>query len=176
MRKIAYPKMKITEPSPTKKKKEILVKNPKRPKYHPKKSPFYLSVVLLFLSISAFAGNDTIVNDKNHPVPVSLSSGSVMIPATVTVNKITAAAHVASAHVTASVTAGTLVAANATRRSVVCQNLDTTITVWVGPATVTTSNGIRLQPGQSVSIDSTALIQVIAESGSPVVAEMETYD
>lgn len=101
--------------------------------------------------------------------------GTVNIGNTVTV-KPTGAANTANGQVTASTTAATLKAANATRRSISIVNTDTAITVYVGIATVTTGNGFPLKAGQSISIDNIGLIQVIAASGSPVVAYLETYD
>jgi hypothetical protein len=88
----------------------------------------------------------------------------------------TGAANYANGQVTASGTAQTLVAGNATRRSVVIRNLDTSLSVYIGAATVTSGNGFLLKAGESISIDTVALIQVIAASGSPVVAYMQTYD
>jgi hypothetical protein len=86
------------------------------------------------------------------------------------------AANYANGQVTASTTAATLKAANSTRRSIAIKNIDSAITIYVGGATVTASNGMPLKAGESISIDTTALIQVIAASGSPVVAYFETYD
>lgn len=103
---------------------------------------------------------------------VTLDSGSV--PTAASIGK--GAPNIANGQVTASGTAATLVAARATRRGVTMKNLDTVITVYVGVATVTTANGMPLRAGESMSIDSTALVQVIAASGSPVVAYLETYD
>jgi hypothetical protein len=78
--------------------------------------------------------------------------------------------------VTASGTPGTLVAARATRRYVTIKNLDAAISVYVGAATVTAGNGMPLKAGESVSLDCTVLVQVLAASGSPVVAFIEVYD
>jgi hypothetical protein len=82
----------------------------------------------------------------------------------------------ATGQVTTSGSAGTLVAANATRRRAILKNTDTTITVYVGPATVTTANGMPIKAGESIEWRGTALIQVIAASGSPVVAYMDESD
>ena len=95
---------------------------------------------------------------------------------TIGVTKLTGAPNTANGQVTASTAAATLKAANSTRRSIAIVNTDASITVYVGIATVTAGNGFPLKAGQSMSIDSTALIQVIAVSGSPVVAYLETYD
>lgn len=86
------------------------------------------------------------------------------------------AANIATNQVALSVTAGTLVAARATRRSVMIKNLDPSIKVYIGPATVTVANGMELKGGESVSVDWVGLIQGIAASGTPTVAYMETYD
>lgn len=82
----------------------------------------------------------------------------------------------ATGQVTTSTTAATFVSARSTRRSVTLKNLDLTITVYFGPATVTSGNGMPLKAGESVMVDTTALIQVISASGTPVVAFAETYD
>ena len=95
---------------------------------------------------------------------------------TAKVDKVQGAANMANNQVATSVTAATLVAARATRRSVVIKNMDSLITVYIGVATVTTANGLPLLAGESVSIDWVGLIQVIAASGTPVVAYSETYD
>jgi hypothetical protein len=86
------------------------------------------------------------------------------------------AANMANGQVAASGTAATLVAARTTRRSVTVKNTDVSLVVYIGVATVTTGNGLPLKAGDSISIDFTGLIQVIAASGAPVVAWMETYD
>ena len=82
----------------------------------------------------------------------------------------------ANGQVSASTTAATLVVANPTRRSVLIRNLDATITVYVGAATVTAANGMPLKAGESVSVDTSQLIQVLAASGTPTVAWFQTYD
>lgn len=86
------------------------------------------------------------------------------------------AANLATGQVASSTTAGTLVAARATRRSVTVTNSDSTINIYIGPATVTAGNGFLLKPGQSVNIDTTALIQHIAASGAPTTSFVETFD
>lgn len=106
---------------------------------------------------------------------VKTDSSATTQPVSVTKGP-TGAANFANGQVAASTTAATLVAARATRRSVAIKNTSTTITVYYGAATVTNANGVELKPGESQSIDTTALIQVIAASGTPVVAYVETYD
>lgn len=91
-------------------------------------------------------------------------------------HKVQGAANMANGQIATSTAAATLVAARATRRSVVIKNMDATITVYVGVATVTAANGLPLLAGESVSIDWVGLIQVIAASGTPSVAYCETFD
>lgn len=90
--------------------------------------------------------------------------------------KLAGAANMGHNQVAASTDAATLVAARAGRRSVTIKNLDAAIVVYVGKATVTAGNGMPLKAGESISIDWTGLIQVIAASGTPTVAYLETYD
>ena len=100
------------------------------------------------------------------------NAGTFSVQAT----KITAAGNMANGQVTTSTSAGTLVASRATRRSVTIRNTDSSISVYVGIATVTSVNGMLLKAGESISLDFTGLVQVISASGSPVVAYVETYD
>jgi hypothetical protein len=118
---------------------------------------------------------NTIGADEVHSEAVTLSTSAGVEITTLPV-KITGAATMANGQVTASTSAATLVASRATRRSVTIRNTDTSISVYIGIAAVTAGNGMLLKPGESISIDFTGLIQVIAASGSPVVAYMETYD
>lgn len=92
------------------------------------------------------------------------------------ISKPTAAAQMVTGQVTTSTTAGTFVIARATRRTVLLKNLDTTIKVYYGPATVTTGNGMELKPGESREVGTVGLIQVIAASGTPIVAYEDEYD
>jgi hypothetical protein len=85
-------------------------------------------------------------------------------------------AHQATGQVATSGTAGTLVIARATRRNVLVRNLDATNSIYVGPATVTTANGMLLKPGESFTMSFVGLIQVIASAGTPTVAYVDEYD
>lgn len=86
------------------------------------------------------------------------------------------AAHEANSQVATSTTAGTLVIARPTRVSCLVRNIDTTITVYIGGATVTTANGMPLKPGESVVVTAQTLWQVIAASGTPAVAVIDEYN
>ncbi len=83
---------------------------------------------------------------------------------------------VAGSQVTASGTAGTLAIARPTRKSCLFRNLDSSLSVYIGPATVTSANGMILKAGESIPVTAVILWQVIAPSGSPVVAVMDEYD
>lgn len=72
-------------------------------------------------------------------------------------------------------TAGTLVAARDTRNRLVLTNFGTQ-DVYVGPATVTTSNGHKVPPGASLTLYTTALVQGITSSGTGSVHYVEEYD
>lgn len=87
-----------------------------------------------------------------------------------------AAPNFATGQVATSTTAATFVVARATRRSVTLKNEDAAITVYIGPATVTSGNGFPLKANQSISVAWVGLIQVIAASGTPTVSYADEYD
>ncbi len=86
------------------------------------------------------------------------------------------AANTANGQVTASTTAATLIVARATRRYAIARNTDAALSGYLGIATVTAANGMPVKAGESVRLDTTALVQVLAASGSPVFAFIEFYD
>ena len=86
------------------------------------------------------------------------------------------ALHHANSQVTTSTTAGTLIIARGTRTSCLIRNLDATISVYIGSATVTSANGMLLKAGESVVVTDKTLLQVIAASGAPVVAVFDEYN
>lgn len=71
--------------------------------------------------------------------------------------------------------AATLLAARETRKSVTFVNVGT-VDVYIGPATVTTGNGLKLEVGASITMYTTALIQAITSSGTGSVHYVEYYD
>ncbi len=84
--------------------------------------------------------------------------------------------NVATSQVATSTGAATLVIARATRRTCLVRNLDTSISVYIGPATVSAGNGMLLKAGESLVITAITLWQVIAASGTPTVAVADEYD
>lgn len=121
-----------------------------------------------------------LVDTSGNPIttlPVSIA-GNINIGTTSNVNvtKFTGAANMFNGQVTATTTAATLVAARATRRSVTIENMDSSINAYIGLAVVSSSNGLLLRPGASISVDYVGLIQVVAGSNSPSVGYLETYD
>jgi hypothetical protein len=85
------------------------------------------------------------------------------------------ASSIANGQVSTSTTAANIVSSRSTRRYVTIKNLDSTITVYVGVATVSAANGMPLAAGESITLDCTAAIQGIAASGTPAVAYLEVY-
>lgn len=77
---------------------------------------------------------------------------------------------VANGHVTMSSTAATLLAARVNRRRVVIVNYQT-VPIYVGIATVTTANGVRLDPGTVAEFRSTALLQGITAAAYTAAGE-----
>lgn len=83
----------------------------------------------------------------------------------------------ATSQVTSTGTAATLVVARPTRRSVLLFNTHATASVWVGPATVTANNGLKLGPGASCPFTGVGLIQVIDDNSTHcVVCVADEYD
>lgn len=85
------------------------------------------------------------------------------------------AANTANGQVSIS-SAATIITSRALRRYVIIRNLDTAISGYVGIATVTTANGMLVKAQESIRIDSQALIQGIAASGTITFAYIEFYD
>lgn len=86
----------------------------------------------------------------------------------------------ANGQVTVTNSATTIAAARETRKSLLIANRQT-VAIWVGIATVTTANGFRLDPGDSVVITTTALVQGITSAaysgtGDALTQYIETYD
>lgn len=74
--------------------------------------------------------------------------------------------------------AATLVAARDTRKRVVIVNRQVAA-IFVGEATVTTANGFQIDPGASLTLHTTALIQAITAAASGAgekVHTLEEYD
>lgn len=86
------------------------------------------------------------------------------------------APYFANGQITAGAASGQLVPARETRRSVLIRNLDSSNSAYIGRATVTSSNGMLLKAGESVSVDTTAAINCIRATSDVVLAYLETYD
>lgn len=86
------------------------------------------------------------------------------------------AANSAVSRVTSTNAAQTLFIARATRAGVLVRNTDTTNSVWIGPATVTTSNGFLLKAGESVPLTFVGLYQVIDNGSHATVHVMDEYN
>lgn len=84
---------------------------------------------------------------------------------------------IATSQVTVTTTAGTLVAARDTRKRLIVSNKSNQ-DCWVGPATVTTANGFKVEVGFTLTLRTTALLQAIIASGTMngVVEIFEEYD
>ena len=83
-------------------------------------------------------------------------------------------ATIATGQVAPTGTAGTLIAARTGRKSVTFYNSGA-VNVWIGPATVTTANGLLLIPGASYTSYSEALWQAITSSGTGAIGYAEEY-
>lgn len=84
----------------------------------------------------------------------------------------------ATGQVTPTASAATLLAARETRKDVTFVN-GTNMTIYIGPATVTTANGLAIPPGAGITIRTTALLQVVVATVTGLtgfVSYSETYD
>lgn len=88
---------------------------------------------------------------------------------------------IANGQVTISSSATTIAAARDTRKHLVIVNREN-VAVYIGVATVTSANGLRLDPGDAITLTTKALVQGItaaAYTASPadaVIHYVETYD
>ena len=84
----------------------------------------------------------------------------------------------ANGQVTVDTTAGgvTVCAARDTRKTVLIRNLSTTINIYVGTGTVSSSNGMLVKAGEAIVIGTTAAVKAIAASSSVSAAYIEEYD
>lgn len=86
------------------------------------------------------------------------------------------APNIAVNRVTAGVASGVLVAARATRRSVLVRNTDEDNSAYIGTGVVTSGNGFPLKAGESISIDTTAALNCIRATADVSLAYVEVYD
>lgn len=99
--------------------------------------------------------------DSGNPLPVTLGAGG---------------SNFATSQVSVGTTATSLAAARPSRIKLVIQNLSTT-PVYIGPAGVTTANGLLLPgtAGATLEIPTTAQVFGIVATGTGSVAVFETY-
>lgn len=79
------------------------------------------------------------------------------------------------AQVATSTTSGEAVAARTTRQRLILKNVDSSITIYVGIGTVTSSNSMVLLAGESIAIETSAAINALSASGTPRLAYVEEY-
>lgn len=72
----------------------------------------------------------------------------------------------ANAAATVGVAAAVITASLATRRRIIIQNVDNSKPIYLGTASVTTANGLRLSPGSALEIELAASTSIYAIAGS----------
>ena len=82
---------------------------------------------------------------------------------------------IANGQVTPTNVAANIVAARDTRKRLILVNHGS-VDVYIGTATVTTANGLKLPPGASITLRTTAAVQGITSSGNGVIHYVEEYD
>jgi len=122
------------------------------------------------MSIFTRSPNSSVLTDKDGYV-VDTTNPLAVNPAE------SGAANLGTSQVTVSSSSATsLLAARATRRAALVTNNDSTISIYVGGASVATNTGHKLAAGNSITIPYVGAIYAIAASGSPVVSVSEVFD
>lgn len=85
-------------------------------------------------------------------------------------------ASITTAQRTLSTSASVVLAADNGRHSALIRNLDTTISIYVGATGVTSTTGMLLKAGESITITSKAALYAVAASGTPVAATLAEND
>jgi hypothetical protein len=68
-------------------------------------------------------------------------------------------------------TTGTIVAAaDASRTALICTNEDTTIAVFIGGSDVSTTGGVKVAGGASITLTNTGIVRARSASGAPTVS------
>ena len=127
---------------------------------------------------SAQAGNAGEIGKLDYRIgnPI-VGQGVFLTGATEAIPTSGATANVSTEQEALSTTAEEAFGERLTRRSGIIQNLDSTITVYVGVnAQVASTTGRRLLAGESMPWNSTAAVWAVAASGTPSVAFVEFYD
>jgi hypothetical protein len=117
------------------------------------------------VAITAGAGTNVATDER------SINSVTVHVQR---VGEIGAAA-IANGQTAPTNSAANIVAARETRKTVTLVNHGS-VDVYVGAATVTTANGVKVPAGASITIPTTAAVQGITASGTGAVHYVETYD
>ncbi len=108
---------------------------------------------------------------------ITANAGTSLNTTNVSVKMLTGAPNLFNAQVAATNVAATLVAARTLRRLVTIRNLDASNSGYIGLASIASTNGMLIQPKESISLDFTGLIQVITLTGTTAnFAYLETFD
>ena len=113
-------------------------------------------------NVAITAGAGTVVGTDER----SISGTSVQVQRVVLLG----GSSFVAAHVTVTNSATTIKAATETQWEVTIVNYQT-VPIYVGPATVTTSVGFRLDPGASISLHTTAEVQGITSAAYTAAGE-----
>lgn len=122
-------------------------------------------VQIIKLAISADGSATVIPADATYGLDVDVTRVSG------TVATVERGATIASGNASVTTGAATVLASDATRRTAVLTNLGSDY-VWIGDSGITANEGIRLAPGQTLTIDRapTPAIYAVAASGTQTVA------
>lgn len=113
-------------------------------------------------TVAITAGSGTVISTDERTIATVAQHVQRVVPL--------GGSSIANAHVTVTNSATTIKAATETQHCVIIVNYQT-VPIYVGGATVTTSNGFRLDPGASISLHTTAEVQGITSAAYTAAGE-----
>lgn len=120
------------------------------------------AIILMTLAVIGALATDN-YRELDKPYLRSTESGGIHTPHV----KLGSGTTITTGQVSITTTA-TQVVASDTRNSVVILNQDAAINMYIGVAGVTSSTGILLKAGSSITITNNAAVFAVAASGTPV--------
>jgi len=106
----------------------------------------------------------------------AIALGAAPAAASLPVTQGAGAANLATAQVATATSQVAAAIARPTRKSIVFQNLDAAITIYVGPTGITSSTGVPIPPGGGRSFTWAGQFFAVSASGTPVLSVSDEYD
>lgn len=101
--------------------------------------------------------------------------GLLMVALMVALGLNARAESIATGQQTLSTSAALVSGGSSSRGTVLVRNLDASISIYVGSAGVTSSTGMLIKAGESITIRTSGALYAVAASGTPAVAVLEEF-